>query len=42
MQEYDEREEAVCGAFNGHMLFSDRITVDGVYLELFGMDKADF
>ena len=24
------------------MLFSDRITVDGAYLELFGMDKADF
>lgn len=42
LQEYDERGEAVCGAFNGHMLFSDRITVDGAYLELFGMDKADF
>lgn len=29
------------GEFNGHMLYSDTVTIDSAYLEITGMTKAD-
>lgn len=40
--EYKEKGELVCGEFNGHMLYSDTVTMDGAYLEITGKSKADF
>lgn len=42
LQEYNSRGELVCGSFNGHMLYSDRVTIDSAYFELFGKSKADY
>ena len=40
--EYKEKGELVCGEFNGHMLYSDTVTMDSAYLEITGKTKADF
>ena len=40
--EYKEKGELVCGEFNGHMLYSDTVTMDGAYLEIVGKTKIDF
>ena len=40
--EYKEKGELVCGDFNGHMLYSDTVTMDNAYLEIIGKTKADF
>lgn len=40
--EYKERGELVCGDFNGHMLYSDTVTMDGAYLEIVGVTKAEY
>ena len=42
LQEYNSRGELVCGTFNGHILYSDKVTIDSAYFELFGMSKEDF
>ncbi len=42
LQEYNNRGELVYGTFNGHILYSDKITMDGAYFEIFGQSKADF
>ena len=42
LQEYDSRGELVCGTFNGHVLYSDKMDIDSAYFELFGKSKADF
>lgn len=39
--EHKGRGELVCGSFNGHMLYSDKVTVDGAYMEILGMTKAE-
>lgn len=39
---YKEEGELVCGEFNGHMLYSDTVTMDGAYLEITGKNKKDF
>ena len=40
--EYKENGELVCGEFNGHMLYSDTVTMDSAYLEITGKNKNDF
>lgn len=40
--EHNKRNELVSGDFNGHMLYSDTVTVDGAYLEIVGVTKAEF
>ena len=40
--EYKEKGELVCCDFNGHMLYSDTVTMDSAYLEITGKNKADF
>lgn len=40
--EYKERGELVCGDFNGHMLYSDTVTMDSAYLEIVGVTKAEY
>ena len=40
--EYKEKGELVCGEFNGHMLYSDTVTMDSAYLAITGKSKADF
>lgn len=40
--EYKDKGEYACGEFNGHMLYSDNVTVDSAYLEITGKTKADF
>ena len=40
--EYKKRGELVCCSFNGHMLYSDNVTVDSAYLEIVGMTKEEF
>lgn len=40
--EYKEKGELVCGEFNGHMLYSDTVTMDSAYLEITGKNKKDF
>lgn len=40
--EYREKGELVCCNFNGHMLYSDTVTVDGAYLEIVDMTKDEF
>ena len=40
--EYKEKGELVCGSFNGHVLYSDNVTVDSAFLEITGKTKADF
>ena len=30
-----------CINFNGHMLYSDTVTMDGAYLEITGMTKSE-
>ncbi len=42
LHEYNNRGELVCGTFNGHILYSDQVTIDSAYFELFGMPKEDF
>lgn len=42
LQEYNSRRELVCGTFNGHILYSDQVTIDNAYFELFGKSKEDF
>lgn len=42
LQEYNSRGELVCGTFNGHILYSDQVTIDSAYFDLFGMSKEDF
>ena len=37
--EYKEKGELVCGEFNGHMLYSDTVTMDSAYLEITGKNK---
>lgn len=40
--EHNERGELVCADFNGHMLYSDDVTVDSAYLKILGKTKAEF
>lgn len=40
--EYKEKGELACGSFNGHMLYSDNVTVDSAYLEILGKTKAEW
>lgn len=40
--EYKENGELACGSFNGHMLYSDNVTVDSAYLEILGKTKAEW
>lgn len=42
LQKYNRRKKLVCGTFNGHILYSDKVTIDSAYLELFGKSKEDF
>lgn len=42
LHEYNSRGELVCGTFNGHILYSDKVTIDSAYFEVFGMSKEDF
>lgn len=42
LQEHNNRGELVCGAFNGHILYSDKVTIDNVYLECFGKSKEEY
>lgn len=38
----EETGALVCGEFNGHMLYSDTVTMDSAYLEVTGMTKEEF
>ena len=38
---YKKKGELACGEFNGHMLYSDKVTVDGAYMEILGCTKAE-
>ena len=38
---YKKKGELVRGEFNGHMLYSDKVTVDGAYMEILGCTKAE-
>lgn len=40
--EYITRGEFVCGEFNGHMLYSDTVSIDSAYLEITGKTYSDF
>ena len=40
--EHNERGELVCGSFNGHMLYSDSVTVDDAYVKILGKTKVEF
>lgn len=40
--EYKKRGELVYCDFNGHMLYSDNVTIDSAYLEIVGMTKEEF
>ena len=40
--EYKEKGELVKYEFNGHMLYSDTVTMDSAYLEITGKTKDDF
>ena len=42
LQEYNARGELAKYEFNGHWLYSDTVTMDSAYLEVTGMNKADF
>ena len=39
---YKEKGKLVCGSFNGHMLYSDTVTMDNAYKEIVGKIKAEF
>jgi hypothetical protein len=39
--EYKMKGELVLGKFNGTILYSDTVTMDGAYLEITGMTKAE-
>lgn len=38
---WDFDKRLVCASFNDHMMYSDTITVDGVYLDVCGMTKQE-
>lgn len=40
--EYREKGKLVCANFNDHMLYSDTVTIEGAYLEITGMTKAEY
>lgn len=42
LQHYHAQGEKVCAEFNGHVLYSDTVTMDSAYLEVYGQTKADF
>ena len=39
---HNRQGELVCGCFNGHMLYSDKVTLDNVYLAVLGKSKAEY
>ncbi len=39
---HKEKDELVYADFNGHRFYSDKITMDGAYMELTGKTKAEF
>ena len=39
---YKDKEKLVCGSFNGTMLYSDTVTMDGAYQQITGKTKAEF
>lgn len=39
--EHKDKGELVFGEFNGHMLYSDTVTMDSAYLEITGKTKAE-
>ena len=39
---YKAKGESVCYDFNGHMLYSDTVTMDSAYLEVTGFTKKQF
>ena len=40
--EYKKKGEYVCTKFNGHTLYSDKVTLDGAYKEILGMTKEGY
>lgn len=40
--DYKKMGELACGSFNGHMLYSDKVTVDSAYMEIMGKTKAEW
>lgn len=42
MQEMERRGDHVCTNFNGHMLYSDTVTMDSAYKEVLGCTKAEW
>lgn len=42
LKKYDRMGEKVCTRFNGVMLYSDTVTLDGAYKAITGMTKAEF
>jgi len=38
---YKERGILACGDFNGHILYSDTVTMNGAYKEIIGKTKAE-
>jgi len=41
LQKYNSRGEFVCFEFNGHMLYSDTVTLDSAFLEITGLTKSE-
>lgn len=39
--EYKNKGKLACGSFNGTMLYSDTVTMDGAYIEITGKTKAE-
>lgn len=39
---YKQKGQQVRGRFNGVILYSDTVTMDGAYKEITGMTKAEF
>lgn len=37
-----EKGELACGSFNGHMLYSDKVTVNDAYMDIIGKTKAEW
>lgn len=40
--ECNDKGEFVCACFNGHMLYSDTVTIDLAYLDITGKSKTEF
>lgn len=39
---YKEKGELVCGAFNGHMLYSDTVTIDSAFVQITKKTEEEF